>query len=87
MAVLAAVPLAVSALAFAHAQGQPASWTEPQAPVRIFGNTYYVGTRGLSAILITSPTGAVLIDGAMREPAAEIARTSPASAYGSRTSS
>jgi len=74
MATLAAVPLVVSALAFAHAQGNPASWTQPQQPVRIFGNTYYVGTRGLSAVLITSPTGAVLIDGAMPESASDIAK-------------
>jgi metallo-beta-lactamase class B len=26
----------------------------PQAPFRIFGNTYYVGPHGLSSILITS---------------------------------
>jgi metallo-beta-lactamase class B len=61
------------ALAVAHAQDAPSSWTQPQAPVRIFGNTWYVGTRGLSAILITSPTGAVLIDGAMPESAKDIA--------------
>lgn len=42
-----------------------AVWNEPQAPVRIHGNTYYVGTRGLAAILITSPEGHVLIDGAL----------------------
>lgn len=75
MATLAAVSLVVSALAFVHvyAQDQPASWSEPQKPVRIFGNTWYVGTRGLSAILITSPTGAVLIDAAVREAADGIA--------------
>jgi metallo-beta-lactamase class B len=71
MVALTAVWLVV--FAFAHAQDQPSSWTEPQRPVRIFGNTWYVGTRGLSAILITSPTGAVLIDGAMRESASGIA--------------
>ena len=42
-----------------------AEWNEPQAPVRLHGNTYYVGTRGLSALLITSPGGHVLIDGAL----------------------
>lgn len=72
MVAVAAVMLV--AFAFAHAQDQPALWTQPQQPVRIFGNTYYVGTRGLSAILITSPTGAVLIDGAVRESADDIAK-------------
>jgi len=57
-----------------HAQEQPAIWAQPQQPFRIFGNIYYVGTRGISAILITSPTGAVLIDGAVPDAAANIAR-------------
>jgi metallo-beta-lactamase class B len=42
-----------------------AEWNQPQAPVRIHGSTYYVGTRGLAAVLITSPEGHVLIDGAL----------------------
>ena len=42
-----------------------AEWNAPQAPVRIHGNTYYVGTRGLAALLITSPEGHVLIDAAL----------------------
>jgi metallo-beta-lactamase class B len=40
-------------------------WNDPQAPFRIYGNTYYVGTHCLAAILITSPTGHVLVDGAL----------------------
>lgn len=46
-----------------------AEWNLPQAPLRIFGNTYYVGTRNLSAILITSPSGHALIDGGLPESA------------------
>jgi metallo-beta-lactamase class B len=42
-----------------------AGWNEPQAPVQLHGNTYYVGTRALTALLITSPQGHVLIDGAL----------------------
>jgi metallo-beta-lactamase class B len=42
-----------------------AEWNQPHAPVRIHGNTYYVGTHGLTALLITSPQGHVLIDGAL----------------------
>jgi metallo-beta-lactamase class B len=42
-----------------------AEWNQPQAPVRLHGNTYYVGTHGLTALLITSPQGHVLIDGAL----------------------
>jgi metallo-beta-lactamase class B len=48
------------------------NWNVPQAPFRIFGNTYYVGTAGLSAILITSDAGHVLIDGALPQSAPHI---------------
>lgn len=39
-------------------------WYAPQEPFAVFGNTYYVGTGGLSAVLITSNDGHILIDGA-----------------------
>ncbi len=45
--------------------GSCAAWNEPRSPFKIFGNTYYVGTAGLSSILITSANGDVLIDGAL----------------------
>lgn len=38
-------------------------WTEAAPPARIFGDTWYVGTCGISVILITSDQGHVLIDG------------------------
>lgn len=38
-------------------------WNQPQAPARIYGNTYYVGVAGLSSILIRSDKGLILIDG------------------------
>ena len=50
-----------------------AAWNVPQAPFRIFGNTYYVGTHELSAILIASDQGLVVIDGALTESAPQIA--------------
>jgi metallo-beta-lactamase class B len=50
------------------------AWNKDQAPFRIFGNTYYVGTRGLSSVLITSPSGHVLIDGALPQSAPLIAQ-------------
>jgi metallo-beta-lactamase class B len=51
----------------AGAQRWPASWTAAQRPLQIFGNVYYVGARGVSAILITSAGGHVLLDGPMQE--------------------
>lgn len=52
---------------------QCGAWNKDQAPFQIFGNTYYVGTHGLSAVLITSPQGHVLIDGALPQSAPLIA--------------
>lgn len=49
-----------------------AEWNAPQRPFRIYGNTYYVGTHGLSAILITSSAGHVLIDGDLPQSAPQI---------------
>ena len=48
---------------------QCVSWNMPQQPFRIFGNTYYVGTAELSAILITADDGLVLLDAALPQSA------------------
>jgi metallo-beta-lactamase class B len=40
--------------------------------VRIFGNVYYVGTAGLTSLLITSPKGHIVIDGDLPESATQI---------------
>jgi len=53
---------------------QCADWNKGQAPFRIFGDTYFVGPRGLSSVLITSPQGHVLIDGALPQSAPLIKR-------------
>jgi metallo-beta-lactamase class B len=50
------------------------TWNREQAPFRIFGNTYYVGPHGLGSVLVTSPAGHVLIDGALPQSAPMIAR-------------
>jgi metallo-beta-lactamase class B len=65
--------------ALAAAQTPPSScancavWNTAQPPFRIYGSTYYVGPHGLSSILIASPEGHVLIDGALPESAPQIA--------------
>ncbi len=38
------------------------AWNEPTAPRHLYGNTWYVGTCGISVILIASPQGHILID-------------------------
>ncbi len=61
----------VAGLPSEHCPEKP-SWSDPARPAHIFGNTWYVGTCGISVILITSPKGHVLIDGATDEAAPSI---------------
>jgi metallo-beta-lactamase class B len=49
-------------------------WDKPAPPVRIHGNSYLVGTCGISAILITGSEGHVLIDAGTEKGADLIAR-------------
>lgn len=48
-------------------------WSEPAPPARIFGDVYYVGTCGITVLLVALPEGLVLIDGATAEAAPGIA--------------
>lgn len=50
-----------------------AAWNAPRRPFRVFGNTYFVGTAGLSSLLLASDQGLVLIDGALPQSAPLIA--------------
>ena len=49
-----------------------AGWDDPAEPFHIHGNTWFVGTCGITAILVTSPQGHVLIDGAASQGSALI---------------
>jgi metallo-beta-lactamase class B len=51
---------------------QCATWNIPQAPFKLYGNTYYVGPHGLSSILIDSGAGLILIDGTLSESVPQI---------------
>lgn len=44
-----------------------AEWRVPHAPVRLYGNVWYVGTRDLTSVLIMSPRGHILIDPGLGE--------------------
>ena len=50
-----------------------AEWEGAQDPFQLYGNSYYVGTQGLSSVLITSNAGHILIDGASPKAAVQIA--------------
>lgn len=60
---------AIAACCALPALADNAAWTIPVEPHVIYGNTYFVGTKGLSAILITSPEGHVLIDAPLADNA------------------
>jgi metallo-beta-lactamase class B len=47
-------------------------WNTPYAPFRVIGNIHYVGTEGVSAWLITTPKGHILIDGILAQSVPQI---------------
>lgn len=47
-------------------------WNKSQEPFRIYGNTWYVGTQGLTSLLIETSNGLILLDGALPQSALEI---------------
>lgn len=55
-------PVETAGPAFAAACKDWDEWDKPAPPVRIHGNSYLVGTCGISAILITGSDGHILID-------------------------
>ena len=50
-----------------------AQWNQPRAPFLLHGRSWYVGTEGLSAVLIDSGDGLVLLDAALPQSAPLIA--------------
>src|SRR5687767_5140889 len=56
-------PIEESGPAWAAECGSSTDWDQPAPPVRVHGNTYLVGTCGISAILVAGSEGHVLIDG------------------------
>jgi metallo-beta-lactamase class B len=38
-------------------------WGDPAPPAHVFGNTWYVGTCGITTLLVQTPDGLVLLDG------------------------
>ena len=73
------VVVAMTAASMAQAQDVPVNcddckaWNAPVKPFNIYGNTWYVGVAGLSAVLVTSEGGHILLDGALPQSAPLIA--------------
>ena len=49
------------------------AWNAPQKPFKVYGNSWYVGTHGLTSVLVTGPQGHILVDGALPQSAELIA--------------
>ena len=47
----------------------PDYWREPTPPFQLGDHTWYIGTAGITALLVKTPDGAVLIDGGMPQAA------------------
>ncbi|MCA1562508.1 MAG: subclass B3 metallo-beta-lactamase [Acidobacteria bacterium] len=59
--------------AASQTSGERAAWNRPFQPFHLIGNIHYVGATGVSAFLITTPAGSVLLDGGLPETASQIA--------------
>lgn len=53
----------------ARAYESPDAWRRPIAPFALGDRSWYIGTEGLSAVLVKTDAGAVLIDGGLPEAA------------------
>jgi metallo-beta-lactamase class B len=49
-----------------------AGWNDPATPRRIHGDTYFVGTCGITALLVTSDAGHVLLDAGTERAAPQV---------------
>ena len=72
LATLTIAALVVLPLLAQNQSQQRVEWNQPQKPFKVFGNTYWVGTKGLGVVLITSDRGHILIDGALPESVPQI---------------
>lgn len=69
------LPASILALVLATTllSARAADWYAPQDPFPLYGNSYYVGTGGISAVLITSEAGHILVGVGGPEAPAQIA--------------
>lgn len=58
----------------ALSQANP-DWTDPFPPYRIIGNVYYVGSKDLASLLVTTPQGHILINSNLATSVPQIRRS------------
>jgi metallo-beta-lactamase class B len=64
--------LAVTAVSTAQLSETDRSWNRPVEPFKIAGNIYYVGANEITAYLITTPEGHILLDSGFKETVPQI---------------
>lgn len=69
----AAANAAFTPAALAAACGDKDGWADPAPPAHIYGNTWYVGTCGITALLVTTAQGHILVDAGVPEAAPLVA--------------
>lgn len=69
LAVVSTSTQAAEPLPQARAYESPEPWRRPVAPFQVAAATWYIGTEGLSALLIRTDAGAVLVDGGLPQAA------------------
>lgn len=70
---LTSLAFAAAGLVACMPAAMASDWNAPQEPFALSADSYYVGTQGLSSVLIASKEGHILIDGATAEAAPLIA--------------
>ncbi|GAA5009368.1 subclass B3 metallo-beta-lactamase [Pseudoluteimonas lycopersici] len=71
----AVVPSTGASLPAPNRCADDAGWDDPAIPRHVYGNTWYVGSCGISALLVVSPQGSVLIDGTTAASAPAVERS------------
>jgi metallo-beta-lactamase class B len=69
LGVLLALVTGLASQAWAQANEQWREWNRPIAPFRIAGPLHYVGVANVTSLLLTTPAGHILVDGAFAESA------------------
>lgn len=75
---LASIPIAAGAVTPLPADQVPFkcthcdAWNQPVKPYRLSENSWYVGAKGLSSVLVVDEAGLVLVDGGLPQSAARI---------------
>ncbi len=67
-----APPARSDAVALARSCEGKDGFSDPAPPARVFGNVWYVGTCGVTVLLITGPQGHILVDAGMEDAVPQV---------------